>query len=325
MNKFKNILSSLSTVLVIGTAFSQQMPQYSQYLRNQFMINPGAAGVYNFTDITLSGRMQWVGFKNAPITSYASFTTLIGKKEKIRYNPGIRISTGPVRNPEIKTGKLKHAVGAQLVADQYGAFQKLNFSGTYAIHLPLTSKFNMSFGAKLGLTNNSFIQSRAVVLNQSTDIPYQDFSNTNLNRNIMNIGSGLYIYSNRTFFGISADNLTKDMIKFGNGAINFDTKMHFNITAGHKFNVNDNVTLTPALLMKYMSPAPSTIEGSLQVEYLEWLWAGISYRHKDAVVGMVGLNISQRFKFGYSYDFSISRFNSYSSGGHELVLGIMLR
>ena len=59
-------------------------------------------------------------------------------------------------------------------------------------------------------------------------------------------------------------------------------------------------------------------------EYKEWLWAGVSYRHKDAVVGMVGLNINRMFKFGYSYDFNISRFRSYSAGGHELVLGIML-
>jgi hypothetical protein len=39
---------------------------------------------------------------------------------------------------------------------------------------------------------------------------------------------------------------------------------------------------------------------------------------------MVGLNINKKLKFGYSYDYSVSRFNQYSSGGHELVLGIML-
>jgi hypothetical protein len=36
------------------------------------------------------------------------------------------------------------------------------------------------------------------------------------------------------------------------------------------------------------------------------------------------LNISNRFKLGYSFDFSISKFKNYSSGGHELVLGLML-
>jgi hypothetical protein len=76
--------------------------------------------------------------------------------------------------------------------------------------------------------------------------------------------------------------------------------------------------------MKKMTPAPLSIEGSLQVEYKEWLWVGVSYRNKDAIIGMVGMNISERFKLGYSYDYSLSRFNNFTSGGHELVLGLML-
>jgi type IX secretion system PorP/SprF family membrane protein len=89
--------------------------------------------------------------------------------------------------------------------------------------------------------------------------------------------------------------------------------------------LNENLTLTPAVLAKLMSPAPLSVEGSLQLEYKEWLWAGVSYRHTDAVVGMLGLNVNERFKFGYSYDFSLSRFNDFTGGGHEIVLGIMLR
>ena len=87
----------------------------------------------------------------------------------------------------------------------------------------------------------------------------------------------------------------------------------------------NSVTITPAFLLKYMSPVTPTVEGSMQFEYKEWIWAAASYRHKDALIGMIGLNINHRIKFGYSYDFSISKFNTYSSGGHELILGIMLR
>ena len=91
-------------------AYGQQMPQFSQYLRNQYMVNPGAAGIYDFIDITVGGRMQWLGFDNAPISSYLYGSSTLTKKEKPKYNPALRISEMPVRNPEVKTGKLKHAL-----------------------------------------------------------------------------------------------------------------------------------------------------------------------------------------------------------------------
>ncbi len=134
----------------------------------------------------------------------------------------------------------------------------------------------------------------------------------------------MYLYSKKLFFGISADQLSKDFVDFGSGTANFNSQMHYNITAGYKIQMNDDLTLMPALLAKYMKPSPVSMEGSLLLEYKEWLWIGMSYRHKDAVVAMVGLNVNNKFKFGYSYDFSLSRFNNLTSGGHEITLGLML-
>ncbi len=321
----KNIIGFVLFISTIQFGFAQQMPQYSQYLRNQFMVNPGAAGVYNFTDVTVSGRMQWLGFTNAPMTSYASVTTLLSKNQKERYNPSLHISSGPIKSPEVKTGKLKHAIGGQLVGDQYGAFRKVQFSGTYAIHIPVSPKYNISFGTRLGISNNAFLQDKAIVKNQATDGTYTDYTANQATQNIMNIGAGLYFYSDKSFFGVAADQLTRNMVNFGSSTANFDPTIHINITGGIKLPVTPDLTITPAFLVKYMSPAPPSIEGTIQAEYKERFWGGLSYRNKDAVIIMAGLNISQRFKFGYSYDYSISRFNNYSSGGHELILGIMLR
>ena len=114
------------------------------------------------------------------------------------------------------------------------------------------------------------------------------------------------------------------MVEFGQGSANFDPQLHYSILGGYKLPLNNDFTVTPGFLVKYMSPAPISIDINVQVEYNNWLWMTIGYRHTDAIILMAGLNISERFKFGYSYDFSVSRFNNYSSGGHELTLGLML-
>lgn len=322
-------LLTIACFFALYSANAQQVPQFSQYLRNQYLVNPAAAGVYDFVDVTVGGRLQWLGFDDAPKTSYLTISAPLSRTSRARYNPGLRISSGPVRNPEIKTGKLKHALGGQLIADQYGAFRQLRASVTYALHLPISRNYNLSFGTNLGLSNRTFLADRAQTLNMMTGAAYVDNTYDNFvantgSQNTLDLGAGLYLYSKKMFFGISADQLTKDFVKFGNVATTFDPNMHFQGTAGVKIPVSSDITLMPAVLAKYTQNAPLSIEGSLQFEYKEWLWIGASFRNQDALVAMAGLNISDRFKFGYSYDFNISRMQNYSAGGHELVLGLML-
>lgn len=317
-------------------AYGQQMPQFSQYLRNQYMVNPGAAGMYDFIDITMGGRMQWVNFTNAPVSSYIYGASTLSKKDRPKYNPALRISQMPVRNPEVGTGKLKHAIGGMMLYDQYGAFQRIKGALTYALHLPVSDQYNLSFGVNLGMTNHSFDKTRAQTLDVMdpslgyTDPVYADYINHS-STNTMDIGAGLYFYSKNLFVGVATEQLTKDFVEFGKNLGNFEPKMHFSVTAGYKFPIGRELTLMPAILAKYMSPSPVSIEGSLQLEYAEWLWFTASYRqgiggfnNADAVVVMAGCNISERFKIGYSYDITLSRVRNYSAGGHELVLGVML-
>lgn len=287
-------------------------------------MNPASAGVYDHVDITMGGRWQWAGFSNAPMTGYLAVSSPISKKPKQRYNPSIRTSDGIPRNPEVKTGKLKHAVGGLLVADQYGAFRSLGVSGSYALHLPVSKNYNLSFGARVGLSQNSFLPERAQVLSGTIDNSYQQFAANGGSRYILDLGAGLYFYSKQLFVGIAADNLSRDFASFGSGTMNFNSKMHFNMMAGYKFKLTDEWTLTPAILAKLMSPSPVSIDGTLMAEYKEFLWFGVSYRHTDAVIGMLGLNINERFKIGYSFDYSLSKFSQLSSGGHEFILGLML-
>lgn len=318
-------------------SFGQQMPQFSQYQRNQYMVNPGAAGMYDFVDITLGGRMQWAGFENAPMSSYLYASSVISRKPRVRYNPALRTSVGPVRSPEVNTGKLKHALGGMLIADQYGAFRQLKGALTYALHIPLSNKMNMSFGANVGISNRAFLQDRAQTLNilnpslGYTDNTYDTYAQS-ANMNTMDIGAGLYVYSQKLFLGIAAEQLTRDLVSFGGtNMVYVDPRMHLNFSAGYKFSLGDNLSLMPSVLLKYMQPAPLSLEGTLQLEYKEWLWFALSFRqgvggfnNSDAFIAMAGLNISETFKLGYSYDYSISQFNQHSAGGHEIVLGLML-
>ena len=93
-------------------------------------MNPAASGIYEYIDISAGVRQQWVGFNNAPRNFFISGHTPLGKGNTALYNPSLRIGgRGPVQTPDIKTGKMKHAVGGYMFADEYGAFKHINAMG----------------------------------------------------------------------------------------------------------------------------------------------------------------------------------------------------
>ncbi|HNL83547.1 MAG TPA: type IX secretion system membrane protein PorP/SprF, partial [Chitinophagaceae bacterium] len=69
MKKILPLLTVLFAVCTISTN-AQQRPYYTQYILNNFIVNPAVAGIENYTDVKLSHRMQWVGLQDAPVTTY---------------------------------------------------------------------------------------------------------------------------------------------------------------------------------------------------------------------------------------------------------------
>jgi type IX secretion system PorP/SprF family membrane protein len=328
----KSIFFSLLLIFT-STAKAQQVPQYSQYLQNQYMVNPGATGVYDFMAISLGGRMQWVGIEGAPKTSYVYFAAPSSKwrgSSMKRTFGKVRRNNIKVKHPTMRINKLTHAFGGQLLGDQFGPFRDFKFMGSYAIHIPLSREYALSFGTSVGLSNRSFISTNAQVLSVLTDTgifdaTYDQQAGSQGSQNTLQVDAGVYFHGKLGFFGVAANQLTKDLVKFGNRTFDFDPQMHFHVTGGYHFDLQrQRMKISPSFLVKYVNPAPVSWELSCQLQFNERYWLATSYRHKDAVVIGAGLYASNSFKIGYSFDFSTTSLFRYSAGGHELNLTFML-
>ena len=75
MKKYLSILF----IGVAGFASAQQISLNSQYLFNEMLVNPGAAGSKDFVPIQLSFRKQWVNFPGSPTTQALSAHGEVGK------------------------------------------------------------------------------------------------------------------------------------------------------------------------------------------------------------------------------------------------------
>lgn len=307
--------------------FAQQLGQYSQYIQNPYIINPAAAGVYDRTDINMSMRSQWAGLDYAPKTYYLSGTMVLKTGGSPFFNsPVLRTSDGePNAMPETPgTGKLKHAVGGLISMDEYGAFKKLTGMLSYALHFPISNKFNMSVGAGIGASNLNFDESM-ITLENPTDNTYNEFAANTGATTFLDLNMGLWLYSDEFFFGYSSNQLLQNKIYFGSNPTDATLRMHHFITSGYRVAVNENFDVIPSVMLKYMNPAPMSFDITVKAEYQRKYWAAVSYRHTDAVVAMVGAQLNDMFKLGYGYDVTISNLNNYSNGSHEIVLGVLLK
>ena len=74
----KRIFITSICLLVVLTHKSQQNSMTSQYLFNDFAINPAVAGTKSYSQISISFRRQWVGIDEAPVTQNLMYHTFLG-------------------------------------------------------------------------------------------------------------------------------------------------------------------------------------------------------------------------------------------------------
>ncbi len=118
------IIAFVVSVVIVGTASAQLAPLGAMYYHNQYLNNPAFAGIGSGLEVGLGYRQQW--------------STIPG-------SPKVQVLTGSYAMTP------KAGLGVNLYNDQTGLFKRTRLMGSYAYHLPVSSKNDkLSFGLSLG-------------------------------------------------------------------------------------------------------------------------------------------------------------------------------
>jgi type IX secretion system PorP/SprF family membrane protein len=324
----KNIIITLFFCGFAILLKAQQLPQYSQFAQNQALFNPSFIGTKEGKEIHVGGRWQMLGFGDEPRSAFGLYAQRIKSKVKETPNPSIPISKEIPESEKEEKQKFSHGFGTLVSLDKYGAFGTFELNGLYAAHYQLSKKLKLSGGVKIGVANNSFDASRAIVANisdpalsyQGGDAEYDLYISGRTNSSRLNIGLGGTILYDSFFIGAAASNLIGDAVQIGNSTANFQTTPHLFLTSGYTYVLSDALSLSAVLLLKKMQPAPLSAEMSIIANFGENLFGGIIYRHKAAFGITGGFDINDKFRLGYSIDFTTNKLRNVSNGGHELIL-----
>lgn len=281
-------------ILVAGGywANAQQLPQYSQYMLNDYILNPAVTGTRDYYEVKANNRYQWMGIDDAPRTYILSM-----------HGPHKKKSMG---------------LGGAIFSDVTGPTSRVGAYLSYAYHLKLSEKMKLSMGLSAGLLQFKI---------DGTKITLREDGDPALTESVQSVLTpdatfGLQLYGEKGYFGISAPQLIGQKLKFfeAQDPLLSSLARHYMAMGGYKFYLGDDFFIEPSFLLKYVSPVPMQIDLGLRLDYRDQIWLGGAYRFNDAFSALIGFSINKYLSFGYSYDMSLSNLKNYSSGSHEVMI-----
>jgi type IX secretion system PorP/SprF family membrane protein len=252
-------------------------------------VNP--AYVTNQSGLISTGllyRRQWTGIEGSPETANVFGNIPLSEKIELSVN---------------------------YVNDRIGDAISTNnnfFNIDFAYITRISERFKMSYGLKAGINSFKLDASGSDV----ADDPAFAANNSELQ---LNIGAGLFLFSNNFYAGISSPNLLPNDVAVDGIGIS-QSKTHLYGVTGFVFDLVDEVKLKPSMVIKQVLDSPLTFDVSLNSLIYNKFELGVSYRYEDAFIALAGFNITRNLKVGYSYDFSTSELSGYNNGSHEIIL-----
>lgn len=294
--QLKRIVFALIFLTSLVAAKAQQDPQFSQNMFNTMAVNPGYAGSNDAICATLIHREQWVGFKGAPSTSLFNV------------------------NAAINPFKVNSGIALGVMNDNWGYDRDIGLNFSYAYRLNIGDG-KLGIGAGVELINKSLNAEWRVPVNGNFTQPENDPSIPNKKESAMvvDFSAGLFYRTEKLYLGVSSTHLRQAQMEYEKGKPFL--ARHYYLTSGYTISMpNPSFELLPSVFVK--SDGKTTqFDINTSVLYNKKFWGGVSYRLNDAIIGMLGVELSNGLKLGYSYDFTISDIFKNSGGSHEFMVG----
>lgn len=278
-----------------------QDPEFSQFYANRLYLNPAFAGTERCPRVGLQYRNQWPSLDHSFVTYSASFD----------------------KHFEALSGGL----GLLVTRDEggAGALTMQNVSLQYAYQLNITRFFSMTAGAQVtyfqrsvdwdALTFGDMIDPRKGFIYTTNEVPVTDPAQN------IDFSAGILAFSEKYFGGIAVHHLTEPNESLTENESPLPRKI--TLHAGAVIPIRglggvDKGTISPNFIYQYQIfhlfnygfyATKGPVTGGL--------WYRHSTSNSDALIAMIGLR-TDRFKVGYSYDITISRFTNKSGGSHEI-------
>lgn len=308
----KSVIWVILFLILPLAARAQQMPLYSQYVMNGYLLNPAMTGYDGYTSFNLTARQQWLGIKDAPATrSFSGHTRLLKKNHVVK--------SRSVNSRRLKSStKGRVGLGGFIFSERNGHVERTGLQGSYAYHI-FMQETQFSFGLSAGIFQFKI----------DDDLSFRDDGDeTALNFQrviyVPDANLGFYVSDPKYYAGISVNQLFQSYLKIGNRQFE-DYKMvrHYYLMGGYRFELPNKFTIEPNMFFKATEQKSFQLDIGGKIDYNDDYWAGLVYRTNGTLIILAGVRVQQLY-IGYAFDYMFGWIQKHTYGSHELVLALKL-
>ena len=314
-NMIRNKLFALLAIISLGmsTQAMAQDPAFTQFYANPMYLNPAMAGSANCPRISLNHRNQWPSLKGAFVTNSISID----------------------KNVEALNGGL----GLQIINDVQGegVIKSTQVNAIYSYQLQVSRKFTVLTGIQASYHQKSLDKSKLFFGDQidpNYGFIYESQENTDLiadNVGYADVSLGMMAFTKKYFFGLALHHISQPDDSYIEESFlpsRFTLHTGANIAVGNSRRMGiemDGPFVTPNLMyLKQAGAEQLNVGMSLTNESVS---GGLYYRsnfsNPDAILVVLGYENSG-IRFGYSYDYTVSKLSGVSGGAHEVSVTLQL-
>ncbi len=282
-------------------------PQISQYMYFPTAYNPAAVGEGDMMKVAGLHRMQMIGIKNAPMTTYFYFGS------------------------PFVIGKTRHGAGVRFMNDQFGLFYTQSLYGQYAYRQKI-GKGYLSAGVELGISNVGF-HGDSVNLDQLSNSEYHISSDVAIPTSDMSgigfdMSVGVYYSCPTWYVGASYSHVTRPYIEWKSqqatqteNVVGVTLVGTMYVHGGYNWRLKHHkeFVLQPSLMFQTDFRSWDLTLAWLTEFKDKYRW-GLSYRIGSNVGVYLGMDIISGLAIGYAYELPTSKLLLESFGSHELYL-----
>ena len=290
---YKIILFAVLITIVIGKTYAQQDPQFNMGFTNPTFVNPGYAG-NNEDDMFLASafnRLELAGFEGRPVT------TVINVQ-------------GPIDIFGVRSG-ISATIQNEIIGNLRAPGLNLGYAYRYSLG---ENKGEIGIGVSLGFISSWYVSNEWRTPDGGSDVVIPTQENAGI---AFDAGAGVFYSNSRWFGGVSVTHLTSPSLGIDKNA---RYKPTLYLTGGYSFMLDSAKWVLKPMVNVISDLAQTSYNIACNVVYEKKYWGGINYRWEQAVAAMVGMELFEGIKIGYSYEYATSSLSRFSGGTHEIML-----